>query len=165
MADSSFDRIKVALDSITMIDKLIEDANLPSGTLDPPNINEIIENNRKHLLNEKNKGGFNETQVELINTKVSEAATFIENNPNNGGGGGVSPYVAFFQDCKLGFEFGVNFSPEYPNLKIGDTYGLQVTGYRGCGQVISTPKKTPPIYTSPSIVTYFDFCQQCIDKF
>jgi len=164
MADNSFDRVKVALDSITMINKLIENTSTPSGNLDPPNINEIIEFNKKHLMSEKDKGGFSETEITLIENKISEATTFIENNPNNGGGG-VTPYVAFFQDCKLGFEFGVNFSPEYPNLKIGDTYGLDARGYRGCGQVISTPKKTPPIYKSPSIVTYFNFCQECIDKF
>jgi len=164
MADSSFDRIKVALDSITMIDKLIEDANLPSGTLDPPNINEIIENNRKHLLNEKNKGGFNETQVELINTKVSEAATFIQNNPNNGGGGGVSPNVAFFQDCNAGFVFGLDFSPTEPNLKIGDVYALSSMGYKGCCQVITKPRTTPPIYTKPSISGNYGTCQECIDK-
>jgi len=109
MADNSFDRVKVALDSITMINKLIENTSTPSGNLDPPNINEIIEFNKKHLMIEKDKGGFSETELTLIENKISEATTFIENNPNNGGGG-VSPYVVFFQDCKLGFEFGVNFS-------------------------------------------------------
>lgn len=164
MVDNSFDRVKVALDSITMINKLIENSDTPTGNLDPPNINEIIEFNKKHLMAEKDKGGFSETELTSIENKISEATTFIENNPNNGGGEVLSN-VAFFQDCKVGFVFGLDFSPAKPNLKIGDFYGLSSMGYKGCCQVIVKPITTPPIYTNPFINSNYTSCQECIDNF
>lgn len=161
------DKKQELLDSITMINKMLDQKDSPTGNLDPIEISRIIEFNKKHLEIEKSKVEFTEEELSVVEAKIFEADDFIKKNPINEDGGGtkpISPSIKVFQDCKNGFIFALDFSPEEPLLTIGEVYLIISDGYRGCGQLINNQKKTPPPYLKPSIESKFENCNICLSK-
>lgn len=160
--DIPLNRVQAALDSVTTINKLIELQNGPKGNLDPIEISRIVDFNLRHLQIEKDKGGFTGEQVSAIQNAITNAVTYIENNPVDGGGGGPKPSsIVMFQDCMKGFIFALDFTPEIPLIKEGQVFNISSNGYKGCGQVIPMQDKQPIPYTRPSLNNEYKTCEEC----
>lgn len=161
------DKKKAFMDSVEMINILLNQKKDSTFTLDPVETNLIIEFNKKHLELEKSKVDLTSEEISLVESKIESANKFIQDNPIKEGGGGtkpISPSIKVFQDCMNGFIFALDFSPEEPLLNIGEVYLVTSDGYKGCCQLINNPKKTPPPYLKPSIENKFENCSICLSK-
>lgn len=163
--DVPFNRVKAALDSIVVINDLINNPNKSSGGLDPVNVSDIISVNMKHLQNEKESGGFTTEELSNIESAILAADTYIK-NPGGGGGGSVGNVITF-SDCGKGFMFAIDFGGVLPNkVNNGDVYYISVNGYNGCATVIVADKK--PIPFRGGDYKNFDLqsdCGTCMKKF
>lgn len=160
------DKKQELLDSIKMINNMLTKKEDSTYYLDPIETSLIIEFNKKHLENEKSKVDLTQEEIYLVESKIEEANKFIQDNPIKEGGGTkpISPSIVVLQDCKDGFIFALDFSPNTPLLTRGKIYKLSASGYRGCGQVISPPQKTPIAYSKPMIESEYEDCSKCLSE-
>lgn len=150
---------QAALDSVTLINNLINKIIVPTNGPDPYDPVSIIQPNINHLSKVYNTLPFSETELESINAAIVNGEQFVVDN----GGGGPTPSstIGYFVDCVDGYIIGVDFSPKDAPSVIGQVYYITALGYKGCATVIKQPNKLPAIYSKGEVASnYFD-CAAC----